>query len=412
MSRRVVVTGMSGVSSLGTGWKTVREGLLAGATGVRRMHDWDAVEGLATRLGAPVADFAAPDAWPRKRTRSMGKDSLMACRAAELALADAGLLEEASLGDGRTGVAFGSTQGSPSGFEVYARRFYGERSTRGIRGSDYIRFMSHTCAANVAQLFGLLGRIVPTCSACTSGSQGIGYAYEAVRFGRQEAMVGGGAEELGDIDAAVFDILLAASTRNDAPQASPRPFDAGRDGTVVGEGAGALVLEERERALARGARVHAEVLGYATNCDGRHMTNPDAAGMERVMRLALEDADVAPADVGYVNAHGTATELGDLAESEATRAVYGERVPVSTLKGHLAHTLGACGALEAWMALAMAREGWVAPTRSLDAVDTRCAPLDHVTGAPRRLSPEIVVSNNFAFGGVNTSLVFRLAPEG
>lgn len=408
MSRRVVVTGMAGVSSLGTGWKAAGEALRAGATGVRRMDAWDAVEGLATRLGAPVEGFAAPEAWPRKRTRSMGKDSLMACRAAELALEEAGLLSDASLGDGRTGVAFGSTQGSPSGFEVYARRFYGGRSTRGIRGSDYIRFMSHTCAANVAQLFGLLGRIVPTCSACTSGSQGIGYAYEAIRFGRQEAMVGGGAEELGDIDAAIFDILLAASTRNDAPHASPRPFDEGRDGTVVGEGAGALVLEERERALARGATAHAEVLGYATNCDGRHMTNPDAEGMERVMRLALEDAGIAAADVGYVNAHGTATELGDRAESEAMRAVYGERVPVSTLKGHLAHTLGACGALEAWMALAMAREGWVAPTRSLERVDPRCAGLDYVMGEPRALAPEIVVSNNFAFGGVNTSLVFRI----
>ncbi|MGE4606159.1 MAG: beta-ketoacyl synthase N-terminal-like domain-containing protein, partial [Myxococcota bacterium] len=248
----------------------------------------------------------------------------------------------------------------------------------------------------------------PTSSACTSGSQGIGFGYEAIRFGQQEVMLAGGAEELAVMDAAVFDVLFATSTRNDEPGATPRPFDAGRDGTVVGEGAGCLVLEELEHAKRRGAHIHAELIGFATNCDGRHLTNPDAAGMEEVMRLGLADAGIEPDAVGYVNAHGTSTEVGDIAESHAMAAVFGTNTPTSSLKGHLGHTLGACGALEAWITIAMIREGWVAPTLNLSDVDERCAPLDYVRDQPRDIDTNIVVSNNFAFGGINTSLVFRI----
>jgi 3-oxoacyl-[acyl-carrier-protein] synthase II len=411
MSRRVVITGMSGIAPIGCGWKEVRESLLAGRSAVVRMEEWDGVAGLQARIAAPVANFETPDDWPRRKTRSMGRDSLLATRASELALVDAGLLGHPALGDGRTGVAYGCTQGSPRALEVYARQYYGKKTTSGIRGSDFVRFMSHTCAANIAQFFGVRGRIIPATSACTSGSQGIGYAYEAIRFGRQDVMIAGGAEEIDGIDAAIFDILLAASTRNDEPQHTPRPFDAARDGVVVAEGAGSLVLEELEFARARGARIVAEVLGYGTNCDGLHMTNPSAEGMERVMRLALADAGLDAGDVDYVNAHATGTEVGDIAESEATLRVFGPRVPVSTLKGHTGHTLGACGALEAWMSLEMVREGWVAPTHNLQEPDPRCAALDYVMGAPRELDAETIVSNNFAFGGVNTSLVFRVWAE-
>ena len=407
MNRRVVVTGMAGLSPIGNSWKEVRESLQTGRSGVVRMDVWDGIAGLRTRVGAPVENFEAPVDWPRHKTRSMGRDSLLATRASELALADAGLAGHSALGDGRTGVAYGCTQGSPRALEVYARQFYGKQTTRGIRGSDFIRFMSHTCAANIAQFFGVRGRIIPTTSACTSGSQGIGYAYEAIRYGRQDVMIAGGAEEMDGIDAVIFDILLASSTRNDEPTRTPRPFDAERDGVVVAEGAGTLVLEELEFARARGARIIAEVLGYGTNCDGLHMTNPSPDGMEQVMRLALADAGLDADAIDYVNAHGTGTEVGDIAESEATLRVFGPRVPVSTLKGHTGHTLGACGAIEAWISLEMLREGWVAPTHNLENPDPRCAALDYVTSAPRELDAEIVVSNNFAFGGVNTSLVFR-----
>jgi 3-oxoacyl-[acyl-carrier-protein] synthase II len=402
---------MAGLCAIGSDWKAVSDRLRAGVSGVRRIDEWENIDGLKTRLGAPIPDFEVPDDYPRKKTRSMGRVALLAVRACELALAEAKLLGSPVLHDGSVGISYGSTSGSPPAMEVYARKFMNERTTKGITANEYVRFMSHTCAANIAQFFGIRGRVVPTCSACTSGSQGIGYGYEAIRFGRQDVMVTGGAEEFHQIDAAVFDILYATSTRNDAPGSTPRPFDADRDGLVVGEGAGALVLEELEHARRRGAKVLAEVIGYGTNCDGSHVTNPDAGSMERVMRLGLEDAGCAPGDVGYVNAHGTATDVGDVAESHATHAVFADRVPVSTLKAHLGHTLGACGALEAWMTIEMMREGWMAPTLNLARVDPRCASLDYVMGEPRPLSVEIAMSNNFAFGGVNTSLVFRRASE-
>jgi 3-oxoacyl-[acyl-carrier-protein] synthase II len=406
MTRRVVVTGMAGLTPLGDDWKSVRERLLAGRSGVRMLPELAEYEGMQTRLGALV-DFATPDAWPRKQTRTMGRVSLLATRATELALAEARLGEADGLRDGSVGISYGSTSGSPPAMGIYAESLYAKKSLRGIRATDYLQFMSHTVAANLALFFGVCGRIVPTCSACTSGSQGIGYAYEAIRYGRQDVMIAGGAEEFHPIDVAVFDLMFATSKRNDEPSRTPRPFDAARDGLVVGEGAATLVLEELEHARRRGAPIHAEIVGWATNCDGKHITSPDAAGMKRVMELALADAGLAPADVGYVNAHGTATEFGDIAESAATREVFGERTPVSTLKSFMGHTLGACGAIEAWLTVEMQREGWFAPNLNLEKVDPRCASLDYVMREPRRLEVEYVVSNNFAFGGVNTSLVFR-----
>jgi len=407
MSRRVVITGMAGLSPIGSEWKHARDALRGGRSGVRRIDDWAEVDGLRTRLGAPVSDFAVPADYPRKKIRAMGRVSLLSTRATELALRDAGLLDDPVIGSDRAGVSHGSSSGSPSAMGVYARQLFERQTIRGIGANDYLQFMSHTTAANIANFFGVRGRIIPTSSACTSGSQGIGYGYESIRYGQQDVMLTGGAEELARMDAAIFDVIYAASTRNEEPDQTPRPFDVARDGTVVGEGAGCLVLEELERARARGARIYAEVVGYGTNCDGRHMTNPDLEGMEQVMRLGLADAGIGAGAVDYVNAHGTGTAAGDIAESLATLAVFGRETPVSGLKGHLGHTLGACGALEAWLTIAMINEGWVAPTLNLSEVDERCAPLDYVRDAPRDLDVEIAVSNNFAFGGVNTSLVFK-----
>ena len=409
MTRRVVVTGMGGVCPLGQDWPAVRERLRAGRSGVAIIPEWSVYEGLDTRLAAPIVDFTIPEHYPRKKIRSMGRVALLATRATEMALADADLLGRDIVSSGAMGIAYGSTSGSPPAMEVYARHFLAN-TISGIAATDYVQFMSHTCAANLALFFGITGRLIPTCSACTSGSQGIGYGYETIRMGRQQVMVAGGAEELHPIDAAVFDIMFATSTRNDEPGRTPRPFDRGRDGLVVGEAAATLILEDLEHARARGARILAEIVGFGTNCDGRHITNPDAAGMQRVMELALEDAGLTADRVGYVNAHGTATKLGDIAESLATSRVFGPRVPVSTLKSFMGHTLGACGAVEAWLSIHMMREGWVAPTLNLDDVDPECAPLDYVRGGPREVVVEHAVSNNFAFGGVNTSLVFRRWP--
>ncbi len=407
MARRVVVTGMAGLCPLGQGWAVVSDALKKGRSGVTIHPELASYSGMETRLAATVPDFVAPEEWPRRGTRSMGRVALMATRATELALEDAGLTGHALLGDGTTGISYGSTAGSPPAMEIYVRAMHTQHTVKGIRATDYVQFMSHTVPANLAQFFGVRGRIITSCSACTSGSQGIGYGYETVAAGKHDVMITGGAEEWHPIDTAVFDIMYATSKANDTPHRTPRPFDAARDGLVCGEGAATLILEELEHARARGARIYAEVIGYATNCDGQHITNPDASGMQRVIELALQDARLEPAQIDYVNAHGTATEAGDIAETTATAAVLGPRVPISSLKSFMGHTLGACGAIEAWLTIEMLREGWFAPTLNLENVDPRCAELDYIRGEPRSLTARDVMSNNFAFGGVNTSLIFR-----
>jgi len=225
------------------------------------------------------------------------------------------------------------------------------------------------------------------------------------------AMLAGGSEELDVTATTVFDTLFATSSDNDAPETTPRPFDASRNGLVIGEGGCTLVLEDLDHALARGATIHAEIVGYGTNSDGQHVTQPNAATMAQAMRLALEDAGLPPDAIAYVNAHGTATEHGDIAETTATHAVFGERMPISSLKSYTGHTLGACGALEAWVTLEMLREGWFHPTANLRNVDPRCGALDYIlpgeAGGGRLIDGEYAMSNNFAFGGINTSLVLR-----
>lgn len=406
--RRVVVTGMAGITSLGDTWPTIEANLRAGRTGIRRMADWDRFGDLNTRLAGPVEDFVTPSHYPRRMVRSMGRVALLSVRASEMALADAGLLDDPGIRDGRMGVAYGSSAGSVEPVRAFGQML-DSGSMQNVTSTSYIQMMGHTCAVNVGLFFGLKGRIIPTSSACTSGSQAIGYAYEAIRFGRLDMMLAGGAEELSPLDAAVFDTLFATSTRNDTPELTPRPFDAARDGLVVGEGAATLVLEERQHALARGATIYAEVVGFACNSDGSHVTQPEAATMASAMRLALADADLAPEAVAYVNAHGTATDRGDVAETQATAEVLGNRVAISSLKGHFGHTLGACGAIEAWLSIEMMRQGWFAATANLDKVDPNCAELDYLTGAGRAIQAEYIMSNNFAFGGINTSLIFKQA---
>jgi 3-oxoacyl-[acyl-carrier-protein] synthase II len=406
MNRRVVVTGMAGISPLGNDWAAIRARLGEYRNAITFMQDWSDYEGLNTRLGAPAAPFELNERYHRKATRSMGRVALMATRASELALQDAGLLEHPLLKSGQMGVSFGSSAGTPSAIGDFGRMME-ERTTKGINATTYIKMMAHTAPVNIGVFFGATGRVITTSSACTSGSQGIGYAYEAIKGGKQTAMIAGGAEELCATEAAVFDTLFATSVRNDAPQTTPRPFDAERDGLVIGEGAGCLILEEREHALARGATIHAELVGFGTNSDGCHVTQPNAETMKIAMQLALSDAGLEPAAIGYVNAHGTGTQQGDIAESHATAQVFGSRMPISSLKSYMGHTLGACGALEAWISIEMMREGWFAPTINLNQVDPQCAELDHIRGEGRRLDCEYVMSNNFAFGGINTSLIFK-----
>ncbi|MGI3003884.1 beta-ketoacyl-ACP synthase [Shewanella algae] len=406
MSRRVVITGMGGISALGQDWDSVKARLQAGQNAVVRMDEWDRFDGLHTRLAAPVSDFSTPAHYSRKKIRSMGRVSLMATRASEMALEDAGLLHDPLIASGAMGIAYGSSTGSTDPITAFGDMLkHGDMS--GVTATSYIRMMAHTTAVNVGVFFGLKGRVITTSSACTSGSQGIGYAYEAIKYGQQDLMLAGGGEELCPTEAVVFDTLFATSTRNDTPELTPRPFDRDRDGLVIGEGACTLVLEELEHAKARGARIYAEVLGFGTNSDGLHVTQPNADTMEKAIRLALKDANIAPQQIGYVNAHGTATDRGDAAESRATAAVFGEQMPISSLKSYTGHTLGACGALEAWWSIMMMRDGWFAPSINLENVAEDCAELDYIRAAGRALDTDLVMSNNFAFGGINTSLIFR-----
>ncbi|HET9549499.1 MAG TPA: beta-ketoacyl-ACP synthase [Candidatus Binatia bacterium] len=406
MSRRIAVAGMAGISPLGNDWPGVRARLGEYRNAIARMPEWAGYDGLNTLLGAPAAEFTLSERYTTKTTRSMGRVALMATRASELALADAGLLGDPLVKSGKLGIAYGSSAGTPKAICDFGKMI-DEKSTKGINATTYIKMMSHTAPVNLGVFLGVTGRIITTSSACTSGSQGIGYAYEAIRGGQQRAMIAGGAEELCVTEVAIFDTLFATSVRNDAPETTPRPFDAERDGLVLGEGAGTLILEDWEHARARGATIYGEVAGFGTNSDGSHITQPKAETMQIAMELALADADLPPSAIGYVNAHGTGTQQGDVAEAQATWNVFGAKVPVSSLKSYMGHTLGACGALEAWMSIEMMRAGWFAPTVNLKRVDPLCAELDYIVDAGRELQCEYIMSNNFAFGGINTSLIFR-----
>jgi 3-oxoacyl-[acyl-carrier-protein] synthase II len=406
MNKRVVVTGMAGLTSLGHDWNTIAAAMKSGRTGIRQMPEWREYKDLNTLIAGPILDFEMPAHYTRKQTRSMGRVAKMSVYVTETALRDAQLLDNPLIQDGRMGVSYGSSSGSTSAVRDFGIALI-EKDVNGLNANSYLRMMSHTSAVNIGVYFGMKGRIIPTSSACTSGSQGIGYAYEAIKYGLQTMMVAGGAEELCPTEAMVFDTLYATSTKNDAPETTPRPFDTDRDGLVIGEGACTLILEELEHAKSRGARIFAEVAGFACNSDGLHVTKPQTETMETAMRLALANAGLSPDQIGYVNAHGTATVQGDIAESQATSRVFGQEVPVSSLKGYFGHTLGACGALEAWLSIEMMNCGWYAGNVNLDKIDPACGALHYLSGAGRAMDCEYIMSNNFAFGGINTSLIFR-----
>jgi len=403
---RVAVTGMGAITALGRSWREVEPRLRSRRNAVRYMPEWERFTDLSAKLAAPIVDFEPPPHWTRKQTRGMGRVSQLAVAAAELALRDAGLAGDPILASGAAGVACGSSIGSTPDIKDFAIMLL-EGASPGLNANSYVRMMPHTAAANLSIFFGLKGRIIPTSSACTSGSQAIGYAYETIKYGLGTVMIAGGSEELCPTQAMSFDILYATSRRNGEPHATPRPYDRDRDGLVVGEGAAILVLEDYEHARARGARIQAEIVGFATNCDGMHVTRPEEQTMRIVQELALRDAGLPPAAIGYVNGHGTATEHGDIAESRATAAALGSGVALSSQKSFLGHTLGACGAIEAWLSIEMMNARWFAPTLNLEHVDPRCGELDYIVGEGRSLDVEHVMSNNFAFGGVNTSLILK-----
>jgi len=336
----------------------------------------------------------------------MGKVALYAVLASEWALGDAGLLDHEVITNGLTGIAYGSSSGTPGAVGDFGKMLL-NKTTDGINANSYIKMMPHTTTSNIGIFFGITGRIIPSSTACTSGSISIGYAYETIKMGKQKVMLAGGSEELCATQAAVFDTLYATETDNKNPDDYPKPYDIKRKGLVVGEGAGTLILEEYEHAIDRKANIHAEIIGFGTNSDGYHVTQPNKTTMAHAMELSLLDANLEPSDIDYINGHGTATESGDIAESLATANVFGNSVPFSALKGYIGHTLGGAGALEAWMSINMMKEGWFAPNLNLNILDERCGDLNYIRNNPITLDAQIIMSNNFAFGGVNTSLIFK-----
>lgn len=401
--RRVVVTGMGIVSPLGQTIDSAYARLKKFENCIEHVVDLDVYKGLNSHLGAR-ANFLKPAHWTRKTVRSMGEVAMYALAATEQAVAEAGL-DAATLESGRTGVAYGSCSGSIPAHLDFLSLLY-THELKNVTSGTYIKLMPQTTACNLSVHFKTHGRLVPTGTACTSGSLAIGSGYELIKYGLQDVMIVGGAEEFSPTQVAIFDTLYATSLKNDSPRTTPAPYDANRDGLVIGEGACTLVLEEMERAKARGAKIYAEVKGFAENTDGTHVTNPNAETMAAALRGALECAGLDGSAIGYVNGHGTATKAGDIAETTATRAAFNRAVAISSTKSYVGHTLGACGSLEAAMTIMMMNEGWFHPTLNLNTVDPECAELDYIVGEGRKIDAEYSMSNNFAFGGVNTSLIF------
>lgn len=402
--RRVVVTGLGIISALGNKPEAAFERLKKFENCVERIEDLTKYKGLRSVLGSTIG-WVRPAHWTRKTTRSMGPVAEYALAATEDAIADA-MLDEATVQGGMTGVAYGSCSGSIAAhLDLFS--MFSSSEVNSITSNTYIKLMPQTTACNLSVHFKTHGRLVPTGTACTSGSLAIGNAYELIKYGVQDVMIAGGAEEFSPTQVAVFDTLFATSLKNNEPKSTPRPYDIDRDGLVIGEGAATLILEEYERAKARGAKIYGEVVGFCENTDGTHVTNPNAEMMGECIKRAIAGSGVAPEEIAFVNGHGTATKAGDIAETTATYSAFGRPVAITSLKSYTGHTLGACGAIEALITLKCMNADWVHPTINLKKSDPDCAPLDYITGEGRAVEAKYAMSNNFAFGGVNTSLIFK-----
>jgi len=403
--RRVVITGIGLNSPLGNSYDELYENLKAEKCGVEYIPEWEEIKDLGTKVAGLVKNIDVK-ALPRKFRRSMGRVAQLSAISTSDAIKDSNLSEEV-LHSKRCGLAFGSTMGGNETMFEYVPEVKNNMSFRGQNSMAFLKMMSHTVAANIAQMFGIKGRNIPTCSACTSSAQGIGAGYESIKYGMSDVMICGGGEEHHYLSAGVFDVMGAASKKHtDNPELSSKPFDIDRDGLVVSEGSGAVILEELEHALERGAKIYGEVVGYATSCDGSHITTPSVDGMKQVMETSLEDANLNPQDIEYINAHATATQRGDIAESHATHSLFGSDVAVSSTKGHMGHLLGGCGVVESVICLIALNKSFLPKTMNFKTLDPECANIN-VLAKNTDKDVNIVMSNNFAFGGINTSLIFK-----
>lgn len=407
--RRVVVTGAGMLSALGRNWNDAYIKLKEKKNLIKYMKDWENMDKMRTKIACPYSEELPR--FQRKKTRGMGRVGLLSLVATDDALKMAALLDSENnpieeITNGRTGIAYGCCMGSMQALgDLIALVERGEFSK--IDSQTYIKCMPQTCAVNLSLYYKIRGRVIVTDTACTSASQAIGYSYEAIAEGKQDIMIAGGADELSVADSAIFDVMGAASIKNSTPEKTPATWDKNRDGLVIGEGAGTLILEDLEHAINRGAKIYAEVVGFGTNMDGTHITSPNCETQVVALKFALDDAKISPDKIDYINAHGTATSAGDISESNAVYKVFNRAVPISSTKTYIGHTLGACGAIEAWLTINMMNEGWFHPNLNLLEVDSECAPLDYIMKEGRTIDAEYVMSNNFAFGGINTSLIFR-----
>jgi 3-oxoacyl-[acyl-carrier-protein] synthase II len=410
MERRVVITGCSAITPIGHGKDEIVRHLVEGISGVKKIRKDDLLSGFIDCGVFGTVDYPLEYDFKRQHRKTMGPVSYYACQVAKEVLKDSGLNHD-FITSGRLGVAFGSTHGSPSvQREIYKSFFSKSRSSFSKIGAvDYLKSMVHTTAANITKMFGITGRVISSSTACTTGSQSIGFGYEMVKYGMQDAMLCGGADEYDTTTVAVFDNLLACSTEfNDTPHLTPRPFDEQRDGLVVGEGAGAVLLEEYEFAKKRGANILGEVIGFSCNNNGGDLILPNIDGITETIRLALKDAGISADSVDFVSAHATATKMGDVIEAHAMGRVYRDFPVVTGLKSYMGHTMGSCGAIETIITLYMMEKGFIPPTLNLDKVDERCAMVKHAKNLIET-DVHIAAIQNFAFGGVNTCLIVKKA---
>ncbi len=407
--RRVVITACSAITPIGYEKADIIDSLKRGRSGVKPLRDDGLLsKHIHSRVFGTV-DYPLEYDFKRLYRKTMGPVAYYACQVAKDVLERSGLSED-FIRSGRLGVAFGSTHGSPTVQREIYKTFFQELDTKfaSLGAVDYLRSMVHTTAVNITRMFGITGRVIASSTACTTSSQAIGFGYEMVKFGMQDAMLCGGADEYDTTTVAVFDNLMACSTTyNDRPHQTPRPFDRDRDGLVVGEGGGAVLLEEYESAKRRGAPILAEIIGFACNNNGGDLILPNLDGITATLRLALDDAGISPAEVDFISAHATATKMGDVIEAQAIAAVYGNDGPfVTGLKSFMGHTMSTCGVIETILTLYMMEQGFIAPTLNLEHIDERCRMLRlvrEVTMAPIHIG----AIQNFAFGGVNTCLIVK-----
>jgi len=407
--RRVVITGLGPITAVGIGADGFFAGLQRERSPVRRITRFDPTP-WRSRIAAQVEDFEPRNFVDGKDARRLDRYGLFAVAAARLALADGGV-GPAAFDPDRVAVQMGSALGGTAYGEEQVRLLHAD----GLRAVDprvALTTFGGAASCSVAIALGFTGPNATNAMSCASGTIAIGEAFRLIREGYADAAVAGGVEApLAPLCFGAFSLIRAMSTRNDDPAAACRPFDRERDGFVMGEGACALLLEERDAALERGARVYAELTGYGTTNDAHHMTapRPDGSQAARAMRLALAMAGAAPAEVDLLSPHGSSTPLNDGTESLAVKQVLGERaftVPVSGTKAYHAHALGASGAMEAAVCCLAMDRGWTPPTLNFEAGDEDCN-LDYVRAGGRAVRPRLALSNSFGFGGVNASLVMR-----